>query len=145
MSPNSSAVFNETTEAGRLFHKGIALGKKNSSKHHYRPYILCIVNHEMPWYFLCWVLGSGIYLYQETLYRSESCKIKLRRTSPCGPPGMATRVRPTYCRRYSCFSIACRPICTFSTFRKFGRVRFIDNLCIVKNTIRYTYFSIRIH
>ena len=43
-----------------------------------------------------WVLGSDIYLYQETLYRSESCKRKLRKTSPCGPPGMATRVRPIY-------------------------------------------------
>ena len=38
----------------------------------------------MPWYFLSWVLGSDIYLYQETLYRSESCKRKFRRTSPCG-------------------------------------------------------------
>ena len=28
----------------------------------------------MPWYFLSWVLGSNIYLYQETLYRSKSCK-----------------------------------------------------------------------
>ena len=27
--------------------------------------------------------GSDIYLYQETLYRSESCKRKLRKTSPC--------------------------------------------------------------
>ena len=54
------------------------------------------------------MLGSDIYLYQETLYRSESCKRKLRKTSPCGPPGMATRVRPTYRQRYSCYAIACR-------------------------------------
>ena len=106
---NSSAVFVETTEEGRLFHKGIVLGgKKNSSEHHYRPYILCIVNYEMPWYFLSWVLGSDIYLYQETLYRSESCKRKLRKTSPCGLPGMATRVRPTYRQRYACCAIICR-------------------------------------
>ena len=71
-------------------------------------YILCIVNHEMPWYFLSWVLGSDIYLYQETLYQSESCKRKLRRTSPCGPQGMATQVRPTYRQHYSCYAIACR-------------------------------------
>ena len=102
---NSSAVFDETTEEGRLFHKGIVLGKK---KEFFRPYILCIVNHEMPWNFLSWVLGSDIYLYQETLYRSESCKRKLRKTSPCGPPGMATQVRPTYCQHYSCYAIACR-------------------------------------
>ena len=107
---NSSAVFDETTEEGRLFHKGIVLGGKNSSEHHYRPYILCIVNHEseMLWYFLSWVPGSDIYLYKETLYRSESCTRKLRKTSPCGPPGMATLVRPTYRRRYSCYAIACR-------------------------------------
>ena len=38
------------------------------------------------------MLGSGV--RQETLYhvRSESCKRKLRKTSPCGPPGMAIRV-----------------------------------------------------
>ena len=58
------------------------------------------------WYVLSWVLGSDI--YQETLYRSGPCRRKLRRTSPCGPPGMATRVRPTYRRRYSCPAIACR-------------------------------------
>ena len=107
--PNCPIPLDETTEEGRLCHKGIVLGgKKNSSEHHYRPYILCIVNHEMPWYFLSWVLGSYIYLYQETLYRSESCKRKLRRTSPCGPPGMATQVRPTYRQHYSCYAIACR-------------------------------------
>ena len=88
-------------------HKGIVLGKKNSSEHHFRPYILCIVNHEMPWYFLSWVLGSDIYLYQETLYRSKSCRRKLR-TSPCGPPRMATRDCPTHCPHYSCSSIPCR-------------------------------------
>ena len=79
---NSSAVCDETTEEGRLFHKGIVLGKKNSSEHHFRPCILCIVNYEMPWYFLSWVLGSDIYLYQETLFRSTSCKRKLRKTPP---------------------------------------------------------------
>ena len=53
---NSSAVFHETTEEGRLFHKGITIRKKNFSEHHYRPCILCIVNHEMPRFF-SWVLG----------------------------------------------------------------------------------------
>ena len=77
---------------------------------------MCIVNHEMPWYFLSWVLGSDIYLYQETMYRSESCKRKIRRTSPCGPPGMATRVRPTYRRRYSCSAIASGPPGCFHNF-----------------------------
>ena len=36
------------------------------------------MNYEMPWYFLSWVLGSDIYLYQETLYRSESCFKKVK-------------------------------------------------------------------
>ena len=54
---------------------------------------------------------------------------KLRRTSPCGPPGMVIRVRPTYRQRYSCFFIACRPTWLLSSalsssFRKFGRARF---------------------
>ena len=62
----------------------------------------------MPWYFSSWVLGSDIYLYQETLYRSESCKRKLRRTLTCGPSGMATRARLTYRQRYFCYAIACR-------------------------------------
>ena len=110
---NSSAVFDETTEEGRLFHKGIVLGGKRILQRisfQYRTNILCIVNYEseMPWYFLSWVPESDIYLYQETLYRSESCKRKLRKTSPCGPPEMATRVRPTYHRRYSYYAIACR-------------------------------------
>ena len=55
------------------------MGKENSSEHHYRTYILCIVNHGMPWYSLSWVLGSDIYLYQEKLYRSEFCNRKLGR------------------------------------------------------------------
>ena len=62
------------------------------------------------------MLGSDIYLYQETLYRSESCKRKLRRTSPCGPPGMATQVRSTSRRRYSCSAIACRSTWLFPPF-----------------------------
>ena len=63
-----------------------------SSGHHYRTYILCTVNHEMPWYILVWVPGSDIYLCQEALYRSESCKRKLGKTLACGPPGMANQV-----------------------------------------------------
>ena len=50
---NYSSVFDVTTEAGRQFYKEIVLGE-----HHYRPYILYIVNHEMPWYFLSWMLGQ---------------------------------------------------------------------------------------
>ena len=46
--------------------------------------------------------GSDTYLYQETLYRSESCRRRLRKTAPCGSPGMATQVRQAYCRRYWC-------------------------------------------
>ena len=70
----------------------LSLGRKNSSGHHYRTCILCIVNHELPWYILILVPGSDIYLCQWTLYRSESCKRKLRTTLACGPPGMANQV-----------------------------------------------------
>ena len=59
----------------------------------------------MPLFFADLVPGSGTYLYQETLYRSESGKRRLRRTAPCGPPGMATQARPAYRRRYLCSSI----------------------------------------
>ena len=45
----------------------------------------------MPLFYADLVPGSGTYLYQETLYRSESCKRRLKRTAPCGPPGMATQ------------------------------------------------------
>ena len=41
----------------------------------------------MPLFFADLVPGSDTILYQETLYRSESCKIMLRRTAPCGLPG----------------------------------------------------------
>ena len=53
-------------------------------------------------------VGSGTYLSQETLYRSESCRRRFRRIAPYGPPGMATQVRPAYRRRYLYFSIVCR-------------------------------------
>ena len=46
--------------------------------------------------------------YQETLYRSESCKRRLRRINLLGPPGMATQSRPAYRKRCLCSSIACR-------------------------------------
>ena len=39
-------------------------------------------------------LGSDTYLCQETLYQSESCRRRLRKTAPYGPPGMATKVCP---------------------------------------------------
>ena len=60
----------------------------NSSGHHYRTCILCTVNHEMPLYILVLVPGSDIYLCQKTLYRSESCKRKLRKTLDWGHPGI---------------------------------------------------------
>ena len=40
----------------------------------------------------------------------------LKESSPCGPPGMATRVRPTYRRRYSWQVHLAAVFCTFSTF-----------------------------
>ena len=54
----------------------------------------------MPLFFLSLEPGSDTYmhLYQETLYRSESCRRKLRKTAPCESPGMATQVRQA-CRR----------------------------------------------
>ena len=70
--------------------------------------VLCIVIHVMPEYALDWVPGSGICLYQETLYRSVSCRRSLRRTAPCETPGMATQVHLAFHRRYWCSSIACR-------------------------------------
>ena len=80
-------VLDETTEEGRLFHIVIVLGKNNFSEHHYK---------------------QDTYLYQETLYRSGSCRRRLRKTAPCGSPGMATQVRQAYRRRYWRFSISCR-------------------------------------
>ena len=46
----------------------------------------------MPLFFSGLVLGSGTYVYQETLYRSESCKRGLRRTAHFGPPGMVFKL-----------------------------------------------------
>ena len=40
----------------------------------------------MPLFYADLVPGSGTYLYQETLYLCESCKRRLRRTAPSGPP-----------------------------------------------------------
>ena len=52
--------------------------------------------------------GSDTYFYQKTLYRSESYRRRLRKTAPCGSPGMATQVRQAYRRRYWCSSISRR-------------------------------------
>ena len=71
-------VLDETTEDGRLFHIGIVLGKKNFSEHHYKQDTKCTVIHVMPLFFLSLEPGSDTYLYQETLYRSESCRRRLR-------------------------------------------------------------------
>ena len=84
-------VLDETTEEGRLFQTGIVLGKINFSGHHYKQTVLYIVIHAMPELAVGWVPGSGICLYQETLYRSVSCRIRLRRTALCGTAGMATQ------------------------------------------------------
>ena len=93
-------VLDRTTEEGRLFQTGIVLGKRNFSGHHYRQMVLCIVIHVMPEYALDWVPGSGICLYQETLYRCVSCRRRLRRTAPCETPGMATQVGDTITRNH---------------------------------------------
>ena len=57
-------------------------GKMNFSGHHYRQIVLYTVIHAMPEFALGWVPGSGTCLYQNTLYRSVSC----RRRSLCGTP-----------------------------------------------------------
>ena len=62
----------------------------------------------MTLFFLSLEPGSDTYLYQETLYRSESCRRRLSKTAPCGSPGMATQVCQACRRRYWCFSISCR-------------------------------------
>ena len=76
--------------------------------------------------FLC-VLGMGYvillwhslslpysYLPRNTV-PSESCRRRLRKTAPYGPPVMANQVRPAYHRHYLQFSIARRPICQLSS------------------------------
>ena len=58
--------------------------------------VLCVYcDSTMPEYPLCLVPGSGICLYQETLYQSVSCRRRLT-------PGMATQVHLAYHRRYRC-------------------------------------------
>ena len=59
--------------------------------------------------------GSDTYLYQETLYRSESCRRRFRKTATCGSPGMATQVRQACRGCYLHFSIACRSIWKLSS------------------------------
>ena len=93
LSLNSSMVLDENTEEGRLFHIGIVLGKKNFSVHHYKQNTQCTVIRVMSVFFLSLEPGSDTYLYQETLYRNESCRRRLRKTALCGSPGMATQVR----------------------------------------------------
>ena len=84
-------VLDETTGEGRLFQTGIVAGKKkNFSRHHYKQIVFSSVIPvmQMPEYALGWVPGS-LCLYQETLFLvSVSCKRWLRRTTPCGTPGM---------------------------------------------------------
>ena len=43
--------------------------------------------HEMPLFFLSLGPGSGTYFYQDTLYRSESCRRRLGRLLPAGLQG----------------------------------------------------------
>ena len=62
----------------------------------------------MPLFFLSLEPGLDTYLYQETLYRRESCRRRLRKTAPCGSPGMVTQVCQAYRRRYWCSSISSR-------------------------------------
>ena len=68
-------VLDETTKEGRLFQIGIVLGKKEFFRA--SQMVLCIVIHVMPEYALGWVPGSGICLYQETLYRSVSVSVSV--------------------------------------------------------------------
>ena len=62
----------------------------------------------MPLFSLSLEPGSDTYPYQDPLYRSESCRRRLRKTAPCGSPGMATQDCQACRRRYWCFSISCR-------------------------------------
>ena len=43
-------------------------------------------------YFLSLEPGSDTYPYQDTLYRSESCRRRLRKTAPCGPQGWPLKI-----------------------------------------------------
>ena len=88
-------VLDETTEEGRLFQTGIVLGKMSFSGHHYMQIVLYIVIHAMPEFALGWVPGSGICLYQETLYRRR----RLRRTALCGEKTKLT-IRHLYHETY---------------------------------------------
>ena len=63
-----------------------------------------------PLLFLSFELGPGTYLSQETLYRSQSYKRKVRKTAHFELPGMATQVRPAYRRRDLWSSNVCRSI-----------------------------------
>ena len=61
-------VLDEITEEGGLLQTGIILGKMNFSGHHYMQIVLYIVIHVMPEFALGWEPGSGICLYQKTLF-----------------------------------------------------------------------------
>ena len=37
-----------------------------------------------------------VFIFVNLLYRSESCRRRLRRTAPDGPPGLAIQARPAY-------------------------------------------------
>ena len=97
-----------TTEEGRPPQTGTAPGKKEPPGHHHRQMVPRTATHATPEYAPDWAPGSGTCLHQETLYRSVSCRRRLRRTAPCETPGMATQVRLAFHRRYWCSSIACR-------------------------------------
>ena len=56
---------------------------------------------EYPWSSQVWRHGQVL-----TLYRSESCKRRLKGTVPGRPLGMVTQICPAYRRRYLYFSIA---------------------------------------
>ena len=86
----------------------------NSSGLHYKQGIWCSEIREIPWFFLYLEPGSGPYLCQGILCRSESCR-RLRKTAPYGPPWIATQARPAYRRRYLHFSIACKSIWQLSS------------------------------
>ena len=98
----------------------------------------------MPWYFLSWVLGSDIYLYQETLYLSISCK----RLHPAVLQGWPLKlVQHIVDAKYSCSTIACRstwlltcafapPFCLSFNLGMPNRSRILElkkNQCLVCN------------
>ena len=101
----------------RLFQTGIVLGKMSFSGHHCRQIVLYTVIHAVPEFALGWVPGSGICLYQESLYRSVSCRRKLRRTALCRDVHSSlSSIQPTLLESLHLLQVHLAAVlCTFST------------------------------